>query len=52
MATRIQRDEVKAMARVSTKENKNVYQKTREALRLTRESASELLESMTPERIA
>ena len=39
------------MARVSTKENKNVYQKTREALRLTRESASELLESMTPERI-
>lgn len=39
------------MARVSTKENKNIYQKTREELRLTRETASELLESITPERI-
>ena len=39
------------MARVSTKENKNIYQKTREGLRLTREAASELLESMAPERI-
>ena len=33
------------MARVSTKENKNIYQLTRESLKLTRESASELLES-------
>ena len=39
------------MARVSTKENKNIYQKTREGLRLTREAASELLESIAPERI-
>lgn len=43
--------EEKYMARVSTKENKNIYQKTREALRLTRDTASELLESITPERI-
>lgn len=39
------------MARVSTKENKNIYQLTRESLRLTRESASELLETISPERI-
>ncbi|MBR5270394.1 MAG: helix-turn-helix transcriptional regulator [Anaerotignum sp.] len=39
------------MARVSTKENKNIYQKIREGLNLTRESASELLEGLTPERI-
>lgn len=39
------------MARVSTKENKNLYQKTRESLQLTREAASELLESIAPERI-
>lgn len=39
------------MARASTKENKNIYHKTREALQLTRESASELLESISPERI-
>ena len=39
------------MARVSTKENKNLYQKTREALELTRETASELLGSISPERI-
>ena len=39
------------MARVSTKENKNVYQLTREGLKLSRESASELLESIPPERI-
>lgn len=39
------------MARISTKENKNIYHRTREALRLTRESASELLESISPERI-
>ena len=39
------------MARVSSKENKNVYQTTREALKLTREAASELLETVAPERI-
>ena len=39
------------MARRSTKENKNIYQLTREKLDLTREEASELLETMAPERI-
>ena len=39
------------MARVSTKENKNIYQLTRESLKLTRELASELLETISPERI-
>ena len=39
------------MARKSTKENKNIYQRTREGLGLTREEASELLETMSPERI-
>ena len=39
------------MARVSTKENKNRYQTTRESLKLTREAASELLETISPERI-
>ena len=39
------------MARSSTKENKNIYHKTRESLQLSREAASELLESITPERI-
>lgn len=39
------------MARASTKENKNIYQTTREALKLTREAASELLETVAPERI-
>ena len=39
------------MARKSTKENKNVYQLTREGLKLSREAASELLESIPPERI-
>ena len=39
------------MARKSTRENKNIYQRTREALDLTREEASELLETMSPERI-
>lgn len=39
------------MARLSTKENKNIYHKIREALQLTRETASELLESISPERI-
>ena len=39
------------MARSSTKENKNIYHKTREALDLTREAASELVEGISPERI-
>lgn len=39
------------MARKSTKENKNIYQRTRESLHLTREEASELLVTMAPERI-
>ena len=39
------------MARVSTKENKNIYHKTRESLNLTREAASELMEVISPERI-
>ena len=39
------------MARRSTKENKNIYQRTREALELTREEASELLVTMSAERI-
>ena len=39
------------MARKSTKENKNIYHITREHLGLTREVASELLETMAPERI-
>ena len=39
------------MARKSTKENKNIYQRTREDMGLTREQASELLDSMSPERI-
>jgi hypothetical protein len=40
-----------AMARVSTKKNKNIYHITREALQLTREKAGELLETISPERI-
>ena len=39
------------MARASTKENKSLYQNTRESLKLTRETASELLETFSPERI-
>ena len=39
------------MARMSTKENKNIYQLTREGRKLSREAASELLESIPPERI-
>ncbi len=39
------------MARASVKKNKNIYHTTREALELTRESAGELLEGMSPERI-
>ena len=39
------------MGRVSTKENKNKYQLIREELGLSREKASELLETIPPERI-
>ena len=39
------------MARVSTKENKAIYQLTRESLKPTWEDASELLVTMFPERI-
>ena len=39
------------MARASTKENKNIYHRTRESLQLTREAASDLLEVISPERI-
>lgn len=39
------------MARASTKENKSLYQTTRESLKLTRETASELLEVLSAERI-
>lgn len=39
------------MGRASTKENKNQYQLIREELGLSREKASELLETIPPERI-
>ena len=39
------------MGRVSTKENKNRYQLIREELGLSREKASELLETISPERL-
>lgn len=39
------------MARRSVRENKTIYQRTRENLGLTREEASELLQTMPPERI-
>lgn len=39
------------MARASTKEHKTIYHKARESMQLTREAASELLETMAPERI-
>ena len=39
------------MARVSTKQNKTIYQIKREELGLSREKASELLETIPPERI-
>ena len=39
------------MARSSTKDNKNIYFKQRDKLGLSREKASELLESIPPERI-
>lgn len=39
------------MARASTKENKNIYQVTREELGLSREKASEILDGMSPDHI-
>lgn len=39
------------MGKKSTKENKNIYQISREALDLTREQASSLLEYVSPDRI-
>ena len=39
------------MARTSTRDNKNVFWQAREALGLSREAASELLETIPPERI-
>ena len=39
------------MPRVSNKENKNIYFTKREELKLTRDQASELLQSIPPERI-
>ncbi len=39
------------MARTSTKKDKNIYQLRREELGLSREKASELLETIPPERI-
>lgn len=39
------------MGRKSTKENKNIYQTSREALELTRDKASELLEFISADRI-
>ena len=39
------------MGRLSTKENKSIYQSRREELGLSREKASELLDGIPPERI-
>jgi len=39
------------MPKVSVKENKNIYFRKREELGLTRETASELLDGISPERI-
>ncbi len=39
------------MPKVSTKENKNAYFQRREELKLTRDQASELLQSIPPDRI-
>lgn len=40
------------MARISARDGKNAYWKAREKMGLTREGASELLETMPPERVA
>ena len=50
MSKRIHKREVSTLARVSTKENKNICHTTREALHLMREMAIELLASLSPER--
>lgn len=42
---------IRIVPRVSSKENKNIYFKQREKLGLTRETASDLLETIAPERI-
>lgn len=42
---------IMGMPKVSSKENKNIYFQRREELGLTRDKASELLESIPPERI-
>lgn len=39
------------MGRKSTKENKNIYQTSREAVNMTREAASEALTFISPDRI-
>ncbi len=39
------------MGRKSTKQNKNIYQTSREAVNLTREGAAELLEFISSDRI-
>lgn len=39
------------MGRASTKENKNIYQRRREELGLTREAASEILDGLSQEKI-
>ena len=39
------------MGRRSTKENKNIYQRSREARELSREAASEAMAYVSPERI-
>ena len=39
------------MGRKSTKENKNIYQTSREAMNLTREAAAEILEFISADRI-
>ena len=39
------------MARTSARDNKNVFWQAREAMGLSREAASELLETIPPERI-
>ena len=46
-----QKERIPHMARKSTKENKNIYQITRENQDRTREAASERLETISPERI-
>lgn len=51
MNSRKQGREGMFVGRASTKQNKNIYQRTREELQLTRERAEELLESVTAERI-